>query len=571
MPATKNPHIDLHSGRTTMRLLPCLALLALTAIAATAAEPRADLILTDARIYTVDANRPIAQALAVADGRVLFVGGERAALTYRDAKTKLLDLDGATVIPGMIDAHAHLLNLGHGLRTLNLRGTTSLKHVIAEVVARAASVPPEQWVIGRGWDQNDWADTRLPEHTELSAKTPRHAVLLERVDGHAVLVNAIALKRAGINRETVDPPGGRIERDAKGEPTGVLVDNAIELVTRVMPVATADEVRSAALLAVSELQKWGLTGIHDAGVTRTEIEVFEQLARERRFGLRNYVMVSGSDADIDWALQRGTQNALHDGHLWIRSIKLSADGALGSRGAWMLEPYADAATHSGLATLPDGRVRDVAIKALKAGFQVNTHAIGDRANRVVLDEISAALDQVPVADHRFRIEHAQILHPDDIVRFATLGVIPSMQASHQTSDMYWAGARIGPTRELGAYAWRSLLDSGVIIPNGSDLPVELSNPLISFHAAVARQDANNWPAAGWHPEQRMSRDEALKSMTIWPAYAAFMEHDVGSLSPGKRADFVVLNQDIMRVAAEQILATHVVSTWLGGERVYPAN
>ena len=227
--------------------------------------------------------------------------------------------------------------------------------------------------------------------------------------------------------------------------------------------------------------------------------------------------------------------------------------------------------HSGLATLPDGRVRDVAVKALKAGFQVNTHAIGDRANRVVLDEISAALDQVPVADHRFRIEHAQILHPDDIVRFAALGVIPSMQASHQTSDMYWAGARIGPTRELGAYAWRSLLDSGVIIPNGSDLPVELSNPLISFHAAVARQDANNWPAGGWHPEQRMSRDEALKSMTIWPAYAAFMEHDVGSLSPGKRADFVVLNQDIMRVAPEQILATRVVSTWLGGQRVYPAN
>jgi hypothetical protein len=295
------------------------------------------------------------------------------------------------------------------------------------------------------------------------------------------------------------------------------------------------------------------------------------LAREGRFGLRNYVMVAGSDADIDWALTRGAQNGLYDGRLWLRSIKLSADGALGSRGAWLLEPYADAPGHVGLATLPAGRVRAVATKALKAGFQINTHAIGDRANRVVLDELAEAFDAVPVADHRFRIEHAQILHPDDLARFAELGVIPSMQSSHQTSDMYWAGTRIGPTRELGAYAWRSLLDTGVIIPNGSDLPVELTNPLISFHAAISRQDAKDWPAGGWHPEQRMTRDEALKSMTIWPAQAAFMEAEVGSLSVGKRADFVVLDQDLMRVPAELILRTRVLQTWLGGERVYAAD
>jgi predicted amidohydrolase YtcJ len=345
----------------------------------------------------------------------------------------------------------------------------------------------------------------------------------------------------------------------------------MDLIAAVSPETGADELRIAIEAGVRELNRWGLTGIHDAGVGRATITVYEQLAADKKFPLRNYVMVANSDAAIDWAVDRGAQNGLYDGRLWIRAIKLSADGALGSRGAWLLEPYADAANHSGLATLKPGRVRDVAVKALTAGFQVNTHAIGDRANRVVLDELAEALARVPVADHRFRIEHAQILHPDDIIRFSELGVIPSMQSSHQTSDMYWAGTRIGPTRELGAYAWRSLLDSGVIIPNGSDLPVELSNPLISFHAAISRQDANNWPAAGWHPEQRMRRDEALKSMTIWPAFAAFMEHEVGSLTPGKRADFVVLDQDIMRVAPAQILATRVKSTWLGGVRVYRAD
>jgi len=545
--------------------------LGLIAAAAQAAPQPADLIVHDARIHTVDATHPQVVAMAVRDGRIVFVGSEREAMSLRGAKTRLLDLDGKTVIPGMIDAHAHLLGLGQGLQTIDLRGTTSYDAVIAKVVERRDGTANGRWIVGRGWDQNDWADTRFPEHAALSAKTAEHPVLLERVDGHAVLVNAAALKAAGISRDTSDPAGGRIERDAQGEPTGVLVDNAIDLVTKVMPAPTQDELRDAVTRAIAELQRWGLTGVHDAGVTRDVIGVYEALAREGRFGLRNYVMVAGSDADIDWALGRGVQNGLYDGRLWLRSIKLSADGALGSRGAWLLEPYADAPGHAGLATLPAGRVRAVATKALKAGFQVNTHAIGDRANRVVLDELAEAFDAVPVADHRFRIEHAQILHPDDLARFAELGVIPSMQSSHQTSDMYWAGARIGPTRELGAYAWRSLLGTGVIIPNGSDLPVELTNPLISFHAAVSRQDAKDWPAGGWHPEQRMTRDEALKSMTIWPAQAAFMEAEVGSLSVGKRADFVVLDQDLMRVPAELILRTRVLQTWLGGERVYAAD
>lgn len=540
----------------------------LAVVASGQAATPADLIIHDARIYTVEAEQPRAQAMAVREGRIIFVGSEREALVLRGPQTRVVDLEGATVVPGLIDAHAHLLSLGRSLQSLDVRGTTSFEAVIERVAERVAKTPTGQWITGRGWDQNDWAETRFPHHAALSAISTKHPVLLSRVDGHAVLVNGAALKAAGIDRDTPDPEGGRIERDEAGEPTGVLIDNAIDLVSKVIPEASREQLREAIGLGIAELQRFGLTGIHDAGVSHEVFELYAAMARDGRFGIRDYVMIAGNDADIDWALARGRQNGLHDGRLWLRSIKLSADGALGSRGAWMLEPYADAPAQSGFATLPDGRVREVATKALRAGFQVNTHAIGDRANRVVLDELAAAFASVPVVDHRFRIEHAQILHADDIVRFAALGVIPSMQGSHQTSDMYWAGARIGPTRELGAYAWRSLLDSGAIIPNGSDLPVELSNPLISFHASVSRQDANDWPPGGWHPEQRMTREEALRSMTLWPARAAFMEDEVGSLKVGKRADFVVFDQDLMRIAPELILRTRVLQTWLGGERVY---
>jgi predicted amidohydrolase YtcJ len=326
--------------------------------------------------------------------------------------------------------------------------------------------------------------------------------------------------------------------------------------------------RIATIAAVTEMNRWGLTSVHDAGVGQGAIDVFEQVARDGRFSVRDYVMISGDDNTIAHYFRRGPQSGLYDGRLWIRAIKISADGALGSRGAALLEPYSDDPKNTGLAQVPAGRVTKVGVQALKNGFQLNVHAIGDRANRTVLDEFEAALKTNPIADHRFRVEHAQIIHSDDIPRFARLGVIPSMQASHQTSDMYWAGNRLGQNRLLGAYAWRSLLSTGVVIPNGSDLPVEKTNPLISFHASISRQDDEDWPVGGWFPEQRMTRDEALKSMTIWAAYAGFMEKEVGSLEPGKFADFVVLDQDIMRVPAELVLKTEVLSTWLGGKQVY---
>ncbi|MGH7710802.1 MAG: amidohydrolase [Gemmatimonadaceae bacterium] len=551
---------------SSIRLVAGLSLLATTI--ATAQRPTADLIVTNARIYTVDPSRPFVEAMVVASGRVVFTGSARAAMAYRGSSTRLLDAQGQTVIPGMIDAHVHLLGLGTALRTVDLVGTTSYHQVIARVAARAKEVPAGTWITGRGWDQNDWGDTRFPTHDALSRAVANHPVYLTRIDGHAALVNAAAMKAANLAAVLTDPSGGRIERAQNKEPTGVLVDRAMGLVGRFIPPASKEELRAATLAAIRETNKWGLTGVHDGGVAKGVIDVFEELAKEGQYSLRNYVMVANDDAAIDHYLTRGPQSGLYDGRLWIKAIKISADGALGSRGAALIEPYSDDPANRGLLLVPEGRVKSVAIKALAKGFQVNVHAIGDRGNRVVLDEMEAALREVPVPDHRFRIEHAQIVHSDDIPRFAQLGVIPSMQASHQTSDMYWAGNRIGPVRLLGAYAWRSLLNTGVIIPNGSDFPVESVNPLISFHAAVARQDANDWPAGGWLPEQRMTREEALRSMTVWPAYAAFMEKEVGSLEPGKLADFVLLDQDIMRVPNELILRTRVIATYLAGKAVY---
>ncbi len=543
-------------------------LLLATAASALAQQPQADLIITGARIYTVDDARPMAEAMAVREGRIAFVGSTRGAMTLRGARTRVVELQGQTIIPGMIDAHAHLLGLGNALRTVDLVGTTSYEQVISRVAARGREVPAGTWITGRGWDQNNWGDTRFPTHEALSRAVPNHPVYLTRVDGHAALVNEAALRAANVNAQTADPDGGRIVRDDEGRPTGVLVDRAIGLVQRAIPPQSTAEMREAILAAIREANRWGLTGIHDAGVGRQVIDVYEALAREGHFDLRDYVMIASDDATLEHYLSRGPQNGLYDNRLWIRAIKISADGALGSRGAALLEPYSDEEGNSGLILASGERVRDVAERALRRGFQLNVHAIGDRANRTVLDAFEQALLTVSVADHRFRVEHAQILHHADIPRFARLDVIPSMQASHQSSDMYWAGNRVGHNRLLGAYAWRSLLDGGVIIPNGSDFPVEPVNPLISFHSSVTRQDASGWPAGGWFPAQRMTRQEALKSMTIWPATAAFQESLLGSLTPGKLADFVVLDQDIMTVAPEQILSTRVIATYLGGRAVY---
>ena len=530
----------------------------------------ADLIVTNARVYTADDARPLVEAFAVRDGRITFVGSQREAAVLAGPATRIVDAGGRTVIPGMVDAHAHFSGLAQTLRQVDLTGTTSLTEVIARVVAKARTVPKGTWITGRGWDQNDWGVTDFPTHDALSAALPDHPVLLERVDGHATYANMAAMKAAGVTAASKAPVGGQIITDTRGQPTGVFIDNASDVLERQVPAPTAAEYTSALKDAIALMHRWGLTGMHDAGATRGAIERYEALAKANELNLRLYVMIGDDAAALDHYFAKGPQSALYNGQLWVRAVKLYADGAMGSRGAALLEPYSDDPNNVGLLKSTQQHIRDIAERGLKAGFQVNTHAIGDRGNRVVLDAYEQALRAVPRADHRFRVEHAQILHYDDIPRFAQLGVIPSMQASHQTSDMYWIGKRLGPTRLFGAYAWQSLLQTGVVIPNGSDFPVEQVNPLISFHAAIARQDARDWPAGGWFPAQKMSREEALRSMTIWPAYAGFQEQSMGSITVGKYADFVILDMDIMRVPVELVLQASVRSTYVGGKSVYEA-
>jgi predicted amidohydrolase YtcJ len=559
-----------------MRHLTTYFALAALAPVAIGAQAKADLVLVNGKIYTVDNARPIASALAVRAGRVLFVGSNAEARVLANASTQVIDLNGKTVIPGIVDAHAHLLGLGNALARVNLAGSTSYDEVIDRVKGFSKDVKPGEWILGRGWDQNRWTSKEFPTHDALSRAFPNNPVVLTRIDGHALLANAKAMELARVSAATTDPEGGRIMRLASGAPSGVFVDKAQSLIGRAVPEATRADTRKAILAAIAESNRWGLTGVHDAGENAETIGIYEELAKAGRYNLRNYVMLSdpgepGSPAALrNPYLRRGPQSALYDGHLWVRAIKLYADGALGSRGAALLAPYADEPTNSGLLVSRPEHLRAWAETGLRRGFQVNVHAIGDRGNRIVLDAFESALRVVPTADHRFRVEHAQVLSPDDIPRFAELGVIPSMQPTHQTSDMRWAETRVGPQRIRGAYAWRSLLNTGVVIPSGTDFPVEEVNPLLTFHAAVTRQDPTNWPVGGWYPEQKMTREEALQSITIWPAYAGFQESMLGSLTPGKYADFVVLDRDIMRIPDTEILATRVISTWVGGKRVYEA-
>ena len=539
---------------------------------ATASAQHADVIITNARVYTSDAARPRAEAVAVRGDRIVFVGSAHEAGLLRGPATRVYDVAGKTVIPGMIDSHGHLTGLGAALRTVDLVATKSLDEIVERVSWRAAQVPPGSWVIGRGWDQNDWSDTRFPTHNKLSTSVPNHPVALTRIDGHAMFANARAMQLAGITKETPDPAGGRIIRDANGEATGVFIDNAMSLIRRAIPAETRAETREGIRLAMQQMNAYGLTGMHDAGAGCESIKLYEEMARANELTARNYVMVAGlSAACLDEMMKLGPRDNVDGKHfVAVRAIKLSADGALGSRGAKLLEPYSDEPSHSGLELIPPQRIKDIAVRALRGGFQLNVHAIGDGANRSALDAFEAALREVPRPNHRFRIEHAQILHPNEIPRFTRLGVIPSMQAVHQTSDMYWAENRIGGTRVLGAYAWRSLLDQGVIIAGGSDFPVESADPLQSFHAAVTRQDANGWPTGGWLPQQKMTRTEALYHLTIWPAYASFQEGLVGSITVGKLADIVVLSKDIMTVPEREILSTRVELTMVNGKVVHEA-
>lgn len=531
-------------------------------------DHNADLIVTGATIHTVDAALLAPQAFAVRNGKFAYVGTLDGAMALRGPKTEVLDLRGQTVLPGLIDAHLHLTSVGLDLSQVILDGLHSYDAVVERTVAFART-SPDEWIQGDGWDQNLWPGQAFPTHEPLSGALPDRPVALSRVDGHAVLANAKAMQIAGITKSTPDPPGGRIVRDASGEPTGVFVDNAQDLIYRAVPAPTHAQLVRATRAAIAECNRWGLTAVAEPGTDAATLAAHHELLDAGQYSIRNYAMLRGSEVElVRQYLRSGPVVGAYDGRLTVRSIKLFADGALGSRGAALLAPYDDDPKNSGLIVVSQDVVQSVTEAALRSGFQVCVHAIGDRANRNVLDAYEAALRTVPTNDPRLRVEHAQVLSPSDIPRFAKLGVIPSMQTTHQISDMGWAQARLGPQRVLGAYAWRSLLDTGAVIANGTDAPVERVSTLRTFHAGISRQNEANLPQGGWFPDQRMTREETLKSMTIWAAHANFQEGVAGSITPGKYADFVAIDRDWMTVAPEDVMSTRILGTYLAGTKVY---
>lgn len=535
-----------------------------------ARERSASLIVHNARIYTVDPSRPEAQAIAVAGDRIVRVGTDDEVLKLRAEATHIIDAAGAAIVPGLHDAHGHFTSLGATLRLVDLRGTTSYQEVIDRVRRRAAVTPRGEWILGRGWDQNDWPVASWPVHDLLSAATPDHPVYLTRIDGHAALVNRRALDRAGVTAATPDPPGGRILRDASGRPTGVLIDRAAELVSSRIPSARAADIEAQAMAADVETRRLGLTMVHDAGTDGATVDVYRRLIGARQLKTRLYVMLRGRLADLLPHFDRGPVHEYGGHRLAVRAIKIQIDGALGSRGAALIEPYSDEPGTRGLLTTPLDEVYAQAAAAARAGFQTAIHAIGDRANRLALDVFERVAREIPGARQlRPRVEHAQILDAADIPRFAALGVIASMQPVHATSDMPWVPARIGELRmREGAYMWRTLRNAGARIAAGSDFPVEEANPLLGFHAAITRQDPSGRPPGGWMPEERLTRDEALCAFTIDAAYAAHADDRLGSLEPGKLADFVMLSRDIMQIPPREILGVRVLLTVVGGEIVY---
>ncbi len=555
-------------------------------------QTKVDLLLTNGVIYTVDPDNKVAEAIAIKEHAIVAVGTTKEIeKKYRSEIT--IDLKGKPVYPGFIDSHMHFVSLGTMLMTLNLKGTQSPEEVGSMVEEQIREKGVGHWVRGRGWDQNIWPVKQYPTKGTLDAVAPETPVYLLRVDGHAVWVNSKVLQLAGITRNTKDPDGGIIIRNKKGEPTGVFIDNAIQLVASVLSPLDDEEMTEAIQLATQTCLRNGLTEIHDMGVTLQMIRLYKKLIDAKSFPFRVYAAIDGPGEAWEEYKKSGPEENYGNHRLAVRAIKMYIDGALGSRGAALIEPYSDDPTTRGLTIESSATLTTIAKEALQYNFQLVTHAIGDRGNTILLDTYEEAFKAFPekAKSARFRDEHAQVLDEKDIPRFAKLGVIPSMQPTHCTSDMKWAEARLGPERIRGAYAWRSLLNTGVTIAGGSDSPVESPNPLLGFYAAITRQDSDGIPSSwkdvvvgfqlssagiidtgqfegGWYIHQRMTRNEALRSFTLWGAYAAFQEDMKGSIEVGKLADITVLSNDIMRISAREILTTEVDMTIIDGQIVY---
>jgi hypothetical protein len=532
------------------------------------------MVLRGGRVVTVDSLMPVAEAIAIKGDRILAVGTDEEIASHTGQSTEIIELGGRLVIPGFIEGHGHYLGLGRAQMILDLTQATTWNDIVGMVATAARDAAPGAWITGRGWHQEKWQSVPepnvdgVPLHDSLSAVSPDNPVLLTHASGHASFVNAKALELAGISARTPDPAGGEIVKDARGRPTGLLRETAQRIVSDKLADADTAELRRQVELAGEEALSKGVTSFHDAGAPFETIDFFKSIADQGALPVRLYVMVRReSNEEMDEKLPQYRMIGYGNNYLTVRSIKRQIDGALGPHGAWLLDPYLDLPTSSGLTLEDPADIEKTAEVAIRHGFQVNTHAIGDRANREVLDIYERTFAAHPDAtDLRWRIEHAQHLHPDDIGRFAELGVIAAMQGIHGTSDGPWVLKRLGEERaRSGAYVWRSLLDSGAIIANGTDVPVEDIDPIASFYASVSRRMADGQT---FYPEQRMTREEALKSYTAWNAYAAFEEDIKGSITPGKLADIVVLSKDIMLVPEEEIPTARVDVTILGGKVRY---
>jgi len=530
----------------------------------------ADTIIDNANGYTLDSKNQLLQFASLAfddKGRILALGSA-AQVAAKVPRARHVDMQGKTVLPGLIDAHGHVFGLGDQLTRLDLAGSASLAAALAAAADYARANPTLTWLRGRGWNQEIWKLGRFPTAAELDSAVADRPMWLERVDGHAGWANSRALQLAGIGDATPDPAGGKIMRDAHGKATGVLVDAAQGLVRRVLPPQTDAEARVALDRALAQIAKVGLTSVHDAGITVGQDRLYRDYADHGKLTARVYAMIGGVEQDFDQLSAKGPLLSYADDRYALRAVKLYADGALGSRGAALIAPYSDEPSSHGLLFRADADIHAMMAKAVAKGYQVNVHAIGDAGNRQILDGY-AKLAQQPGLRHR--IEHAQVVSLSDIARFKTLDIIPSMQPTHATSDKNMAEQRIGPERIKGAYAWRSFLQQGSRIACGSDFPVESPNPFFGIHAAVTRQDAGGMPIAGWYPEQAMSLKEAFRCFTLDAAYAGHQEQSIGSLEPGKWADFIVIDRDLFKMPTYDIYRTAVLQTWVAGRQVYPPN
>lgn len=519
-----------------------------------------DLVVYNAQVYTVDNDSTVAEAFAVNQGKFVEVGSS-AFIRRKYKGAREINLAGKPVYPGFIDAHAHFVDYAQNLQQADLSGTRSFAEVVARLVDQRRRYPRAAWLQGRGWDQNDWPRKEFPANDTLNLLFPDVPVLIRRVDGHAALANNRALALAGITPET-RVNGGKIE-SRSGRLTGLLVDHAVDLVSRRIPEMNRAELRRSLLEAQQNCFAAGLTTLDEAGLDKPMVDLLDSMQRAGTLKMRIYAMLNPTEENKRHYYRQGPYQTER---LRVRSFKIYADGALGSRGACLLQPYHDKPGESGFLLEAAGYYRQIAKELYQSGFQMNTHAIGDSANRLILDIYGSLLKGKN--DRRWRIEHAQVVHPDDIFKFGRYSILPSVQPTHATSDMYWAGQRLGPQRLAHAYAYRDLTRQNRKLALGSDFPVEALNPLFGFHAAIARQDARNYPAKGFQPENALSRQDALRAMTSWAAFANFEEKEKGSIVHHYFADFVVLDQDIMTIPANRIRQVKVLQTFVNGEEVY---